>query len=145
MEEIKYIKLTLGFLAVLAIVFVGAYFVGKLTKLNQNRLPSDGEDRDFTPEEKVRIQNLAKALYNDMEGVNIMGHENALYQELISMSDKFFVAVTNDFNFYIASINKNKESKTLREWIEGESPYSDSSFKGLRAAILTRFQRLNID
>jgi len=145
MEELKYVKLTLGFLLLLAAVFVGAYFVGKFAKINQNRLPSEDENKDFTPEEKVRIQYLANDMLQDMDGLNIAGHDNSMYQEFLSMNDRFFVAVTNDFNYLIASQKKNDKEKTLKQWIEAESPYSDSVFKGLRNAILLRFNRLNLD
>ena len=122
----------LGVIAVFVIVIV---LVKKFAKVQEVALPKDTNwGRALTDVEEAQVIRLADALYSDMNGWNIFGHERSIYQEYAMTTDKVFVATAN----YFASKYGNGEN--LAQWLKDES----FAFSSLTDSIISRLQKFGI-
>lgn len=87
----------------------------------------------------AEILQLTTDLYNDMQGVNFWGHDNTLFQKLLTLSDTDFVKVYNTFNTSYQSTS----GETLTQWIANETNVT-GNFMILKEAILDRCAKLNL-
>ena len=86
------------------------------------------------------VKQLADALYQDMNGVNTLGHQPEPYASLLAGSDTDFEKVYNSFN----TDHQAEGSGTLKGWIEAEHPLYDPQFDAYRTSILQRMAKLNL-
>lgn len=89
--------------------------------------------KDLTDRESLQVEQLAKALYDDMKGLTFY-HDSKVWQGLNASSDRVFVAVCNQFT----QINGNGE--TLKQWLNDES--WEGNLRQLFKAIIERYDNL---
>lgn len=105
-----------GAVGLLAVVFVIAYFVGrKSAKAQTVDLPEATDwGTSLTASESADIERLAKALHDDMDGLNL-SHDGNIYTEYAATTDRVFVGVANYF------AEKYGAGENLAQWIAGET------------------------
>lgn len=120
------------------------YFIGrKASSIQQAPLPEENETIDAAAVAKIR--RIANALHEDMDGVNWINRDKAIYKEMLSLSNSIFVSVYNDFNKLFEAENKG----TLKQWIEDEYFFNfvtgaSLEFRSLKNALIERFNTLNL-
>lgn len=105
---------------------------------------------DLTPAQFKEVRGLSQRLHTDMKGIAVPGmRDNAVYSELLELTDPMLVAVYNDFGKLYYSLGEG----TLREWLNSENfwytfslltPWGAYSAKQFTAAINQRFDLLNL-
>ncbi len=100
-------------IVVLVIVIV---VIARKKKIEKVPLPQETDwGRVLTDVEQAQVVRLTDALYQDMKGWNIGGHDKAIYQEYSTTSDKVFVAVANYFG------EKYGNGESLAQWMYDEA------------------------
>ena len=103
-------------LVAVVLVIVVVSIVSNNRKVALVKMPKDTDwGRELTDVESEKVVRIADALYNDMSGWNIMGHNKYIYQEYNSVSDKVFVGVANYF------AEKYGKGDNLAKWIKDEA------------------------
>lgn len=82
------------------------------------------------------IKRVVNALYNDMNGWNITGHNYEPYQTALTFSDTDIVKLYNAFN----TLYQQDSKQTLAQWIESE----EYVYYDIPDALLARFAKLNL-
>jgi len=117
----KKIKITAiaSFSIVLLVVLI--YFIGKAVGKNkktagsQSTLPADTNwGSSLSSTESEEIARHAKALYDDMKGVNFWTRDISIYTNYLATSDRVFVGVANYF------YDKYGSGENLAQWINSE-------------------------
>lgn len=98
---------------------------------NQNNNPAGVSNSE--------ILQLVSDLYEDMNGVNFWGHDNSLFQKLLTYSDTDFVKVYNTFN----SKYQADSGETFTQWLTNETNVT-GNFMVLKESILNRCAKLNL-
>ena len=145
-------KLTLGFIGalVLTIVVLAIVIVVKNQKAKaktpENDTPlkaddvfdktSSGNAAAVTDAEVDAADRLAAKLYRDMDGLNLMGHDIDLYEEVNLLSDRELSILNAVFN------KKYGNGETLIEWLDAESFLWADNF-GLDTLVKSIINRLN--
>jgi len=126
-------------LAVVVIVVVWKLKGGSLININRpTPLPTDNAGGELTDSEAQAVREIAMRLHSDMDGFTVV-RDRETYREWMSMPDRLFVAVYNDFN----NLYFNDGQGTLRQWIANEGPWwGDFDSK---ANIIERMDRLNLN
>lgn len=88
-----------------------------------------------TAAEMDAADRLASRLYRDMDGLNLFGHDESIYNEVILLSDRDLSILNAVFN------KKYGHGETLAEWLAGESFAWTDSF-GIEAVVKSIIQRL---
>ena len=90
--------------------------IARKKRIEQVPLPQDTDwGRNLTDVEESQVIRLTDALYQDMKGWNIGGHNKSIYQEYSTTTDKVFVAVANYFG------EKYGNGESLAQWIDDEA------------------------
>jgi hypothetical protein len=97
--------------------------------------PSSGTQLGASNEE---IKKIAGDLYNDMEGLNILGHSLGPYKAAILLNDNDIIKLYNTFN---AQYQKSS-GQTLTQWIESEA--FSSTFEAPAYTLHDRLRKLNL-
>ena len=84
------------------------------------------------------INTLVQALYADMSGITVWRND-AIYEQLSSLSNTDFVKVYNAFN---VKYDNDNTGQTLKGWIDGE--YGIGEFSTAQSNIDNRFAALNL-
>lgn len=122
-------------LILIALIIVVAV-LAKKRKEKTVPLPKDTDwGRTLTDVESAQVVRLADALYKDMKGWNIGGHDKPTYQEYSGTTDKVFVAVADYF------AQKYGEGKNLAQWIDEEQ----YAFHNLTDSIITRLASFGVN
>ena len=122
----------LGIIAVFIIVMV---LIKKFSKVKDVPLPKDTNwGRTLTEVESSDVVRIADAMYSDMSGWNIWGHNKSIYQEYSMTTDKVFVGVANYF------AEKYGDGENLAQWIKDEA----FAFSSLTDSIISRLQKFGI-
>lgn len=122
----------LGIVAVFIIVMV---LIKKFSGVKEVALPRDTNwGKSLTDVEEDQVIRLADAMHFDMNGWNIWGHDQSIYQEYAMTSDKVFVATANHF------AAKYGEGENLAQWIKDEA----FTFSSLTDGIISRLQKFGI-
>ncbi|MGM9745827.1 MAG: hypothetical protein ACI30H_02565 [Paludibacteraceae bacterium] len=145
-------KITLGFMGVLvAIIAVLAIVIVIKNQKTKAKTPNDdtpltaddvfdktssGNANAVTDAEIDAADKLAAKLYRDMDGLNLMGHDDSLYEEMNLLSDRELSILNAVFN------KKYGNGETLIEWLEGES-FRWSDDLGLDTLVKSIINRLN--
>lgn len=105
-----------GSVFLLALIGVIAYFLGrKSAKAQTVDLPEATDwGASLTASESADIERLAKALHDDMDGLNL-SHDGNIYTEYAATTDRVFVGVANYF------AEKYGAGENLAQWIAGET------------------------
>ncbi len=128
-----------------AIVFIllltiGIYFYyqGK-KKTTIKEVPKDtppGGENNPSGVSSGEIFRISNALYDDMNGLNVWGHDILPYQDFNALSDTDFVKVYNQFNTEYQGDSK----ATLKQWIDSEMYVFDDVVESIKK----RMGRLNL-
>jgi len=137
----KYLRNPWVLLALAVVVIWVLYkFRGPLFNFN---VPQDLPDEpNLSATERQVVRELSMRLHRDMSGVGIgfLRDHNA-WQQLMSMSDRLFVAVSNDFNRLYFKQGKG----TMRKWVQDEWTWADVAGIAGRTQVLDRMASLNIN
>lgn len=145
-SALKYLKnpwVLLGIVIVIFLIYRKLFGGGALINIfNQAELPTHGPAGEVLTETQARaVRELALRLHTDMEGwtLNVTRDVEA-WRQLMSLPDNLFVAVYNDFGnqFFREGLG------TMREWIESEWTWVDTSGVASRSQILNRMATLNL-
>ena len=114
----------------IAILIIVIVVLARKKRIEKVPLPKETDwGRALSEVEEAQVVRLTDALYQDMKGWNIGGHNKAVYQELSTTTDKVFVAVANYFG------EKYGDGENLAQWISDEaftwSSLTDSILKRL--------------
>lgn len=139
-----------GFLLLLGLVLY-FYFAGRAAgkragainlsnPINDTGTGNNPSQGAFLSEADVR--QAAGKIHDDMSGVNVWGHNNELYETLLTYSDTDFIRVNNEFN-----TDYQKDSgQSFRQWMESEVTWIQIGTKWtvLKDSILQRMDKLKI-
>ena len=128
-------------IAVFLVVIVVAILAWRLwpsSKLPQADVPSDNANAEPTPEEHNAANEMARALYADMDGFSI-NHDTDLYRDFAQMSDKLFVLTYNRFN----ALYEEQDNGTLREYMKVDW-FGSTIWETISNIIFPRMDRLNL-
>ncbi len=119
-----------GIVLLIVILIIVIVVIARKKKIEKVPLPKETDwGRSLSDVEEAQVVRLTDALYQDMKGWNLGGHDKSIYQELSSTSDKVFVAVANYFG------EKYGDGESLAQWIKDEafawSALTDSILKRL--------------
>lgn len=122
---------------VLAIVLVIYFIVKKSKDAGTVALPKETDwGRSLTDYQSEQIARIAKALYEDMNGWNVWGHNSSVYEEYAACNDVIFVGVANYF------ADKYGKGENLAKWLDDEAYGTLSSTVD---AIKSRLASFNIN
>ncbi len=137
------LKTTLIISSVIVIILVALivilYYVGRkqgrkaATEGTKGKLPNETDwGKTLTEVENQDIKRITKALYEDMKGWNIAGHNKAIYEEYLTVDDRTFVGVANYF--------ADQYGASLATWIDDEA----FTFHNVTDSILSRLASYSI-
>lgn len=137
---LTYLKNPWVLLALAGVLILILWKWGKVSLLNINvptPLPTDTAGGPLTDAEAEDVRSMAMQLHSDMDGFTVF-RDREVWRQFMSMSDRLFVAVYNDFN----NLFFDEGNGTLRQWIADEGPWwGDFDSK---ANIIERMDRLNL-
>jgi hypothetical protein len=143
----KPVKITIIIILVVAVLLLVVYFKGKnkgkdeaAIDTDQLQTPSDN-DPQLTDKEKIQVSELAKTLYEEMDGTNFYRTIKP-FKDLNSLGDRMFVPVLNDFNVLVIK-NKQNDKGNFRQWLTDEWMYGTDAYV-LRETLMERMDRLGI-
>lgn len=128
----------------LFLVALGWYFYRQGKKgITIQTLPTDTTTNPTTGtvntgSSNTEIKEVADGLYNEMAGLNFLGHKMEFYKRALLYSDTDLVRLYNMFN----TIYQTNTGETLVKWIENEE-YS-SIFENEAYILLARLKKLNL-
>ncbi len=123
----------LGVVAVFIIVMV---LIKKFAKNKTVALPKDTVwGSSLTDTESDTVVRLTDAIYSDMSGWNLLGHNKSIYQEYNMTTDKVFVATANYF------AEKYGDGENLAQWLKDEA----FAFSSLTDSIINRLAKFGIN
>lgn len=107
---------TAGSLIVLAAIGIVAYLAGRKSKEAETVGLPEATDwgGSLTADESAQIEDFAKRLFNDMDGLNL-SHDGTVYLDYLAATDRVFVGTANYF------AEKYGNGENLAEWIAGET------------------------
>lgn len=116
----------------------------KDASVQQADLPPD--DTNGSPETESRLLQIAGNIYNDIKGLNAVGHKISVYEDALALSDYDFVRMYNLWNI--------KYSKTIVAWysagvsslteaIRNEPAIPFTQWETIKRSMLTRLSKLN--
>lgn len=116
------IKTSLIVLAVLLVLGVSTFFIGKYIGKknektgNKGKIPTETDwGTTLTAAESAAAQTHAQALYKDMKGLNIWKRDIKIYTDFLAAPDRVFVAAANYFN------DNYGKGDNLAQWIDSEN------------------------
>lgn len=142
----SYIKPAAIGLAVIVVVTIIVYFVGKKqgkqlsTSGNKGLLPSQTDyGQSLTQLETQEIIRHADALYKDMNGLNLLPRDASVYTEYLASSDRVFVGTANYF------YDNYGRGENLAQWIDSEAYwFTNSNLKETINSIQGRLAKFGI-
>lgn len=146
-DKKKILYITGGILLTLLILGLIVYHFGKKAggiNLSTPVIDNPGNpSNNTTPSvSNIDINSLATALYEDMKGANLFGHNTNTWSALIILSDTDFVRTYNQFDTQY----QKDSGQTMKQWVENEQytivPYSQ--WDTIRNSVLKRMAKLNL-
>jgi len=125
-------------LIILSFLLWWFYRQGKKTVTLQslpNELPGNPQSNNVTGASNDEIKNIVNALYTDMKGYNIFGHNYQPYQAATLLNDSDIIKLYNAFN----SLYQTASGQTLTSWISNEK-FTEPNTPGL---LVARLKKLN--
>lgn len=138
--SLKTTVITISIIVVILIaLIITLYFVGRkqgkksATEGTKGKLPNETDwGQTLTEVENQDIKRITKALYEDMKGWNITGHDKTIYEEYLTVDDRTFVGVANYF--------ADQYGESLASWINDEA----FTFHNVTDSILSRLASYGI-
>ena len=89
----------------------------------------------------AEISQIAAKLFKDMDGANYWGHNSAVWQDFLALSDADVTRVYNEFD-----IQYQKQSgESLKQWVESEmSGGLLDGWATIQPVVLQRFAKLKL-
>ena len=138
---LKYLRNPYVLLGIVVIVLALVWkFQGSLFNIN---VPQDLPDEpNLTDSERQAVRELSMRLHADMKGINVFSsaRDREAWAQLMSMSDRLFVAVSNDYN----RLYYRESQGTLRQWVSDEAWWVDVAGIAGKNQVLERMAGLNI-
>jgi hypothetical protein len=129
-----------GILAFVIILFVAVRKMAPLIAINrQVPLPSDPL---LSSTESQLVRELSIRLQKDMIGINVFSsmRDRDAWAQLMSMPDRLFISVYNDFN----TLNFSTGKGTFTKWVTDEFVWWDTGGLTGRDNVLDRLASLNL-
>ena len=138
--SLKTTVITISIIIVILIaLIITLYFVGRkqgkkaATEGNRGKLPQETDwGQTLTEVENSDIKRLTLAIYDDLKGWNILGHNRLVYKEYLLADDRTFVGVANYF--------ADQYGENLAKWIDDDK----FTFSEITDAILARLAKHGI-
>jgi hypothetical protein len=141
MKALTYLKNPWVLLAIAVIVLAVVWKLkGPLFNIN---VPQDLPDEpDLSTSERQAVRELSMRLHADMKGINVFSslRDREAWAQLMGMSDRMFVAVSNDFN----KLYYREGEGTMRQWLSDEAWWADTAGIAGKNQVLERMASLNI-
>lgn len=117
-------KTTLILVIVVLVIAIGValyfYFQGKAKGSTQTNLnlssPLDSSGNAPVASE-AEIRQLAEQLHDDMDGLNVWGHDNTVWNNFMALGDPDIIRVNNQFNAQYQA----ESGESFVEWVDNES------------------------
>lgn len=131
-----------GSVVLLVITILIVVIVILVRKHKQKTVPLPEETswgKSLSPSQSEAIQRIAKGLYDDMEGPNILTRNEDIYLEYNATDGVVFVGVANYF------AEKYGNGENLAQWIDSEwYGLSSPTCKAIISAIMKRLEQYGI-
>lgn len=138
-KQKTYLFIAIGALVLITIIAVYFYLQGKKTvsiQYTPGELPGNPGSGTGTSASNNEIKVLAGKLYDDMNGLNLLGHNMEPYMDALILSDNDLIKLYNTFN----TLYQAKTGQTLYEWIDNEKFYEND----ITDSLLLKMQKLNL-
>lgn len=137
----KYKYYIIALLAIIVIIII-ILSIKKKSNSQNSPLPTDSAGGPLTQAEAEVVRKIVLDLHDDMDGINWLfwSRNTKVYMDLATLSDKFFVAVYNDFNNLFGS----EKNGTLKNWIQNDLFYKGTKEGGAYPILMERFSKLNL-
>ena len=138
MLQKKYIIIGISVLLFLVILSYIFYRKGKKQVTLQSlpgELPGNPGSGNVTGASNDEIKRIANALYADMKGFNLTGHNYEPYNQAVLLNDTDLIKLYNTYN----KLYQVESGETLTQWIANEQ-YTYPEVPGI---ILSRLKKLN--
>jgi hypothetical protein len=89
-------------------------------------------------ESNETITALANSLYQDMNGLNWLGHTNKYYEQAMQLNDVDLLRLYDAFN----SAYQPESKQTLTEWLDNEGAFSEPQFAEVANQLIDRLRKL---
>ena len=137
------VKSVLIITAIVILLIVGIFVYANIkAKANLAKIePADySASGTYTDAESKQIRVLSESIMNDLNGVNWMGHNYDLYDQMLKLSDKLFVGVCIDFQ----RVNSGTSFRTAFQDDKTSFKAFDHIFSSLYDDVVARLNTLNI-
>lgn len=129
----------IGTVVLILLIALGWYFYrqGKKQVTLQSlpgELPGNPGSGNANGASNDEIKNLANALYDDMNGFNMWGHNQAPFDQANLLNDTDIIKLYNTFN----SLYQKESGETLTSWLNNENGLGTSG-----ALLINRLKKLN--
>lgn len=131
-------------IAVLIFLIALGYFYyrkGKNTVTLQalpGELPGTSSSGNITGASNDEIKGIANGLHEEMDGLNLFGHDMDIYNRALLLNDADIVKVYNTFN---TLYQQKSGGDTLTAWLESE--LFSSTFESAAINLIGRLKKLN--
>lgn len=95
----------------------------------------------------AEVKQLSEAIYNDMNGSNVVNHDIDTWNRVLSLSDTDFIRVYNEFD----TAHQKDSGQSLAQWVNNETAYTLGNLFGtnfgwsnVKDIVLKRMARLNL-
>lgn len=136
-QQKTYLYIAIAVILIIGIVAAVFYFKGKkqvTLQYTPGELPgSTGTNYGASNDE---IKTIAQSMYDDMNGLNLLGHNMDSYKRALVLNDADLIKLYNAFNIAYQSEGEG----TLYEWIDDEK-FSDNT---VTDTLLNKMAKLNL-
>lgn len=135
----KHIYIAAAVLVVLVALGIYFYHQGKKTVTIQDApedLPGNPGSTSVGASND-EIKNVANGLYEEMKGLNLIGHKMEFYKRALLFSDTDIVKLYNTFN----ALYQSESTQTLTQWLNNE--LFSSTFENEAITLTARLKKLN--
>lgn len=138
MPQKKYIIIGISVLLFLVILSYIFYRKGKKTVTLQSlpgELPGNPSSGNNSGASNDELKRIANALYSDMNGFNLWGHNYEPFNQSVLLNDTDLVKLYNAFN----AMYQKDSGQTLTQWIANEQ----FTYPEVPGIIINRLKKLN--
>ena len=113
MKKVNYNIVIVSAVIVFIVIAILIIFLKKNKKSSKNVILPKSLKGQVTEAEEAEATALAAKLYQDMKGLNVFGHNMALYKELNNKDDRMLAIIAATF--------ESNYNGSLAEWLANES------------------------
>lgn len=136
----KTVIIIIAVLVILIAIGIYIYRTGKkqvTLQYGPGELPGSNKPAQIgASNEEIKL--IANDLYNDMKGLNLVGHDMTVYRRAVLLNDNDIINLYNAFN----SLYQKEYNQTLTQWLENEA--FSSTFESAAGVLEARLKKLNL-